>query len=93
MKKDARPLFLKGDGDRITKQIRLLLSRKYEVRRPSPFQIKVGPVNFFPTTGKVTTDPYTKHTQNGFDYFLEVIENQIPRRSTMQEIDVNLRFD
>jgi hypothetical protein len=89
MKKDNRPLFLDGDDVRTRKQIELLLERKYDVRRPTQFQIKVGPVNFFPTTGKVTTDPHLKHPQKGFDYFLEVLESLTSMRYAIEEIKVN----
>ena len=86
-------IFGPGDPPELRRQLEDLVERGFSVRRPSPWHVKVGPVNFFPTTGRVTTDPNIKHEQRGFDYFLKVI-NKLQRQNaadTDQEIRIALR--
>lgn len=86
MKNIIRP----EDTPELRRQLESLAALGFSVRRPSPWHVKVGPVNFFPTTGRVTTDPNIKHEQRGFDYFLKIIDKL--RRQTAADADQEIRI-
>jgi hypothetical protein len=65
---------MQQDSEELRKQIRDLIKRGYSVRRPSPFHIKIGSVNYYPSRGKVTVDPTQKITGTGYDALLEALE-------------------
>lgn len=50
-------LFRPGDDARMTEAVRYLLrNNRLPIRRPAPYQLKVGTLNFYPTSGKITVD-------------------------------------
>src|SRR5688572_6840857 len=71
------PLFLPTDSKEIRLMIKVVQDKGYDVRRPQAHHLKIGPYNFFPTTGKITIDPCTRHPQKGFRAYLELLENSI----------------
>jgi hypothetical protein len=75
MSKRAAPLLHDSDPKEIRLMIAALQKRDYDIRRPQAHHIKVGAYNFFPTTGKITIDPCTRHPRKGFSEFLEILEN------------------
>ena len=70
-------LFFPTDPPEWHSEIRALQKRGYKVTRPSPHQIKVGPINYYPSTGTITSDPCRRHTEKGFDGLLEVLDHVI----------------
>lgn len=48
----------------------------HRVHRPSPYQLKIGGINFWPNTGKITIDPDRKYPERGLPAVLELIRAQ-----------------
>lgn len=78
-------IFRHNDSPQLRKHLKWLLDKGFDVRRPSDYHVKIGPVNYFPSTGRVTTDPCHTHQEKGFEYFVSVV-----RRHAMQVIHVKL---
>ncbi len=72
--KNSTSLILPTDSAEVRQQIEHLLAQGYKVRRPTAFQIKVGPFNYYPSKGKIYVDPAEKREERGFDAFLKLIE-------------------
>lgn len=76
MTKPKMPLYYDDDSHAICAAIKVLLAKKYYVRRPSKFQLKLDDVNFYPTTGKITIDPYTVHNERGLKSLVELLDKR-----------------
>ncbi len=70
----AQPIVLPADTIELRKQIRKLQDLGYNVRRCSPHHLKIGAVNYFPSTGVITTDPKHRQSAKGFDALLKVLQ-------------------
>lgn len=64
----------RDDTDIVREQITELLQQGYKVRRPSPHHVKIGHINYFPTTGTITMDPCHRHTEKGYTELIRVLE-------------------
>jgi hypothetical protein len=58
----------------------------YSVQRCTRHHIKIGPVNFYPSRGKITIDPDSSHPEKGFEALLQLLAN-------MKKNVLQLRFD
>ena len=76
MAKPKMPLYYDDDSPAISMAIKVLLAKKYYIRRPSKFQLKLDDVNFYPTTGKITIDPYTVHNERGLKSLVDLLDNR-----------------
>lgn len=65
---------LPEDSPKLVTQIEKLEKLGYNVCRCSPFHVKIGPYNWFPTTGKITIDPQSRHPEKGFDALLRLLD-------------------
>ena len=63
-----------GDSSELREQIKELEKRDYKVKRCSEYHLKIGLVNYFWTTGTITTDPDIKHPEKGFDALLDLLQ-------------------
>jgi hypothetical protein len=70
---ENKDLFRPTDPPRWRHEIGELLKRGYRVRRPSPHQVKIGPINYYPSTGTITTDPGNRRLGKGFEALLLVL--------------------
>jgi hypothetical protein len=77
-----RKLFYDNDDPEISKLIHHLLSLKYFINRTTQFHIKIGPVNFFPTTGTITIDGEGPSTDKGQESLLSLLAQKYPPRKT-----------
>jgi hypothetical protein len=75
-------LFYDNDDPETSELIRYLISQKYFTKRPSQFHIKIGPVNFYPTTGVVTIDGQGRAASKGQDFLLKLLAEDYPPRLT-----------
>lgn len=85
-----RQLHYPDDPQHIWLLIAELIRRKYFIRRPSKYHIKHRDVNFFWTTGVITTDDGVRHPKKGQFAFVELIEKLYPK--TPQRIESNAAF-
>jgi hypothetical protein len=69
-----KPILLANDRPTLRREIRELTKRGYKVARPSPHHVKIGPVNYFPSTGTITSDPCYRHPEKGFDSLVRILE-------------------
>ena len=67
-------LYLPRDPGKLRKEIRELVKLGYRVQRCTAYHLKIGPVNYFWSTGKITTDPCERHNEKGFQALLDVLE-------------------
>ena len=70
---ENKDLFRPTDPPKWRHEIRELLKRGYRVRRPSPDHVKIGPINYYPSTGTITTDPCNRRLGNGFEALLRLL--------------------
>lgn len=56
-----------------------LIGRKYYMRRPQKYHIKHRDVNFFWTTGVITTDDGVRHPEKGQFAFVALLEKLYPK--------------
>jgi hypothetical protein len=73
------PLNLAGDGPEMREAIAALIDLGVRVQRTSKFQLKVGPINFWPNRGTITIDGKPPLKEKGLDEFLTKIPR--PRKS------------
>lgn len=63
----------------------------FRVHQCSPYHLKYGEFNLWPTSGKITIDPATRHPERGVDAFIELLERRYgARRKSLQEMEVRL---
>ena len=62
------------DSAAVRKQIKELQKRGYRVIRYTEYQLKVGAISYFPSTGTIVIDPRHKHSEKGFDAFLGLLK-------------------
>jgi hypothetical protein len=53
--------------------------RGFRIRRCTESQLKIGDVNYYFRTGKVTIDGHSPLAKGGFEHLLEVLEARIKR--------------
>jgi hypothetical protein len=58
-----------------------LIGRKYYIRRPSKYHIKHRDVNFFWTTGVITTDDGIRHPEKGQFALVALLEKLYPKNT------------
>lgn len=75
-------LFWKGDPPHCTRAIKRLIKEGFKVRRPTRYQIAVGPYNFYWTKGTITIGD-ERQSETGFEAFLRML----PRRQGSVEFD------
>ena len=76
MKKPKKPLYYDDDPLVTRAAIKALLSRRYHLRRPSRFHLKIDDVNYFPTKGTITLDPFMLHSETGLNALIELLEKR-----------------
>jgi hypothetical protein len=81
MRKARHPLHLKNDTDEMKSAIAALETSGKIFTRMTEYHLKCGPYNFYPDSGRITDDRTPKMRQFGRDLFLELIDDQ-PRRIT-----------
>lgn len=75
-------LFWPGDPPHCKRAIRRLIKEGYKVRRPTRYQIAVGPYNFYWGKGTITFGD-ERQVETGFEAFLRML----PRRLGSVELD------
>ena len=73
------PLFYPDDTLATYELIRELINLKYFVWRPSKYHIKHRDVNFWPSTGTITTDNVGRHPENGKEAFFALLQRMYPK--------------
>ncbi len=68
------PLHLDTDPPRWRQEIEELERMGEDVRRCSVHHVKIGDVNYYPSTGRIYIDPCIKYPNKGFKALLHVIE-------------------
>lgn len=63
-----------NDSPDLRKQIAELRGLGYRVLRYTEYQLKIGPVSYYPTTGRIMIDPAIKHPEKGFEALLELLD-------------------
>lgn len=63
-----------SDTQEIKDQIRRLVELEYHVQRMTDYQLKIGPVNYYPARGTITLDPCERHPHRGFIALVELLE-------------------
>ena len=69
-----RPQSTDSDAMTVTKQT--LDGLRVEYDEKSPYHIKVGYVNFYPTRGTVNIDGQCRYKNRGLQFFLEVLRRE-----------------
>ncbi len=67
------------DAPELVAQIQELERRGYYIRRCTESQLKIGDVNYYFRTGKITIDGHSPLAKGGFDYLLEILEERKSR--------------
>jgi hypothetical protein len=81
-KKFARPLHNENDTTQMRDAIDVFDRERLAVARKSPHHLKCGPLNYWPSTGKIHFDDRPKITENGLDALGTIIHkhrNRLPR--------------
>jgi hypothetical protein len=71
-------IFFKDDTPETVELIKRLISLKYFVKRPEKKQLKIGPVNYWPTTGTITVDGGRRIVQKGTETLMRVLAKEFP---------------
>jgi hypothetical protein len=82
---------LPSDLSSVRYEILKLKKLGYKMTRPSRHHLKIGSINYFPSTGTITSDPCYRHTERGFEALLRILDNvsapaQIKNVATSKEI-------
>jgi hypothetical protein len=77
---------LPEDSPLLREQIEELERLAYSVQRCTRHHVKIGPVNFYPSRGKITIDPDSRHPEKGFEALLRLLDG-------MKKNVIQLRFD
>lgn len=64
-----------GDPLECTRMIKRLIKEGYKVRRPTRYQIAVGPYNLYWTKGTITIGD-ERQEEKGFDAFIRMLPNK-----------------
>jgi hypothetical protein len=81
-KKFARSLHNENDTTQMRDAIDVFDRERLAVARKSPHHLKCGPLNYWPSTGKIHFDGRPKITENGLDALGTIIHkhrNRLPR--------------
>ncbi len=84
------------DHPRTRKAIEFFNREKIPFKRPGPYQLKFGALNFFPTTNVITLDGSSKRqTVNGLDALLALLHQRGWPEDDDQDQDgvIVLKFD
>lgn len=81
--KKSLPLKQPSDRFEMTKAIEWCQSKNIPIRRQTTFQLKIGPINFFPNKGTVHVDEIGTLTERGLEVFQALLER--PHR-TVKEV-------
>jgi hypothetical protein len=76
MKKATTSLYRDGDGREMKFAIKTLVELDVCITRPSPYQLKIGDINYYPSTGRITLDPAIVHDGRGLDALLDLLEER-----------------
>lgn len=78
MKSSKQAASIKRDADPapMLSAIEELESAGYRIHRPSAYQLKFSEFNFWPSTGKITTDPGIPYPERGIEAFLALIRKR-----------------
>jgi hypothetical protein len=68
------------DAPELIAQIEELKRRGFHVRRCTESQLKIGDVNYYFHTGKITLDGHPRLAKGGFEHLLEILEARKTRR-------------
>lgn len=68
------PLHLDTDPPRWREEIEALERMGLNLRRCSEHHLKIGEVNYYPSTGRIYIDPARKYPEKGFKALLRAIE-------------------
>jgi hypothetical protein len=71
-------LHQENDPECLRQAIEALQALGHQIRRPSPYQLKVGRTNFWPTTGVIAIDPGLVQSGRGLSAFLEILAEEGP---------------
>lgn len=72
-KKPKLPLLTESDTPEMRKAVEALQDHGVFVSRPSEHQLKIGPWNYWPGTGKITKDGGPKIMTRGLESLLELL--------------------
>lgn len=71
--KSLHPLRLPNDPVAMTKAVDWCQANGHHVRRTSAFQLKFGPINFYPQTGTIYLDGGHTLDKKGFEVLKEIL--------------------
>jgi hypothetical protein len=77
----------------LTALIKQLENRGHWVQQCSPYHLKIGPVNYFWTTGRITTDPDLKHPGKGFEALLALLDKRTAKKKQGTPGTINIELD
>lgn len=82
MKRASRtaPLDREGDEKAMTEAIAWFRDRGFEVYRPSPIQLKCGPISYYPSTGTIVRDGSGKEPERGLSALARILDEVMPTR-------------
>lgn len=75
MKKPSGPLHQDGDSQAMTTAVNQLVELKVKLRRPSPYQLKVGCWNFWPDKETIQRDSQCSAPERGLQAFIQKLQN------------------
>lgn len=70
--------FYPNDSEELRERILKLNSLKYYVQRIDQHHLKMGLVNYYPSTGAITIDRVGRHPRDGFEALLALLEKRFP---------------
>ena len=74
----SKQLFLQNDDEAIVALIEHLIRLKYFISRPSRWHLKIGPVNYWTSTGTITVDGVGRAEQSGIEGLLKLLSLSYP---------------
>lgn len=72
-------LFYNSDDPETSAFIKHAISKKYFVERHTRYHIKIGPMNFWPTTGTISIEGGPHAAGKGFDAAYALLKNISPK--------------
>lgn len=83
MKKPKLELRQKNDSQDMSEAIKTLSEKGYKIVRKTPYQLKIGPFNFWPDTGRIHIDGKSKMTKRGLEDFIDLLPAPQTRPATI----------
>ena len=93
MRAQSRAAAQAGGETELQELIKQLKDCGYKVQQCTPYHLKIGPVNYFWTTGRITTDPDLKHPGKGFEALLALLDKRTAKKKKGTPGTINIELD